>query len=190
MFCGHSELYSATWPTSGTTRAGTAYEQPTSAPHTDDSASSSLLRTPKAGDGNHPGIKTVKPGQTLPLSAQLLKTPTAQLAINGGSQHPDKRRQGGHGPTLADQIEQELLLPTPRASDPVNGGPNQRGSSGDLMLTSAVIQLIPTPTKRDWKDGAKVEGVEENALLGRWAWRFSGDPTDQPLPDGNEFWVD
>lgn len=26
----------------------------------------------------------------------LLKTPTAQLAVNGGSQHPDKRKAGGH----------------------------------------------------------------------------------------------
>ena len=33
------------------------------------------------------------------------------------------------------------LLPTPRAT----GGPNQRGSSGDLMLPSAVVQLLPTP---------------------------------------------
>ena len=73
----------------------------------------------------------------------LLKTPTAQLAINGGSQHPDKRREGGHGPTLADQVEH--LLPTPRATDGTKGGPNQRGSSGDLMLPSAVT-LLPTPT--------------------------------------------
>lgn len=102
----------------------------------------------------------------------LLKTPTAQLAINGGSQHPDKRRAGGHGPTLADQVEHELLptpaardgkgrdmpgrrggkslpetlLPTPRATDGEKGGPNQRGSSGDLMLPSAVMQLLPTPS--------------------------------------------
>jgi hypothetical protein len=43
--------------------------------------------------------------------------------VNGGSQHPDKRRDGGHGPTLADQVEHELL-PTPvtgysgRGADP------------------------------------------------------------------------
>lgn len=45
----------------------------------------------------------------------LLKTPTAQLAVNGGSQHPDKRKAGGHGPTLADEVE--WLLPTPCARD-------------------------------------------------------------------------
>ena len=31
------------------------------------------------------------------------------------------------------------MLPTPRASDGAKGGPNQRGSSGDLMLPSAVM---------------------------------------------------
>lgn len=109
------------------------------------------------------------PGTGSSSSHGLLKTPTSQLAVNGGSQHPDKRRAGGHGPTLADQIEQQLLptpkttddrhsspadllrnepglraiggllLPTPRATDGTNGGPNQRGSSGDLMLPSAVL---------------------------------------------------
>jgi DNA (cytosine-5)-methyltransferase 1 len=45
----------------------------------------------------------------------LLRTPTAQLAVNGGSQHPEKRRAGGHGPTLADEVEH--LLPTPAVND-------------------------------------------------------------------------
>ena len=41
------------------------------------------------------------------------------------------------------------LLPTPRATDGTKGGPNQRGSSGDLMLPSAVMQLLPTPAVND-----------------------------------------
>jgi hypothetical protein len=112
-------------------------------------------------------------------SPGLLKTPTAQLAVNGGSQHPDKRRAGGHGPTLADQVEHQLLptptardgkganqrgdttclhgalLPTPRATDGTKGGPNQRGSSGDLMLPSAVMDLLPTPSVADATGGHK-----------------------------------
>ena len=32
-------------------------------------------------------------------------------------------------------------LPTPRATGGTEGGPNQRGSSGDLMLPSAVMNL-------------------------------------------------
>lgn len=39
---------------------------------------------------------------------RLFRTPTAQLAVNGGSQHPDKRKRGGHGPTLADEVEHLL----------------------------------------------------------------------------------
>ena len=35
----------------------------------------------------------------------------------------------------------ETLLPTPRATDGTKGGPNQRGSKGDLMLPSAVMAL-------------------------------------------------
>ena len=40
-------------------------------------------------------------------------------------------------------------LPTPRATDGTKGGPNQRGSSGDLMLPSAVMDLLPTPVAMD-----------------------------------------
>lgn len=43
------------------------------------------------------------------------------------------------------------LLPTPRATDGTKGGPGQRGSSGDLMLPSAVA-MLPTPSARDYKD--------------------------------------
>nr|WP_237502988.1 hypothetical protein [Streptomyces sp. SID8374] len=106
----------------------------------------------------------------------MLKTPTANLAINGGSQHPAKRKAGGHGPTLADEVEHllptpaaadgrdtanfrpdgtpygegygptltdasRLLLPTPRASDGAKGGPNQRGSKGDLALPAVAHRI-------------------------------------------------
>lgn len=44
------------------------------------------------------------------------------------------------------QVAREDLLPTPRASDGTKGGPNQRGSSGDLMLPSVVHRLTGAPT--------------------------------------------
>jgi hypothetical protein len=37
--------------------------------------------------------------------------------------------------------ETAALLPTPRATDGTKGGPNQRGTSGDLMLPSAVARM-------------------------------------------------
>lgn len=99
-------------------RSGSASSLPTSQPLIDGSAFSS-------SDG------------------PLLRTPTAQLAINGGSQHPDKRRSGGHGPTLADEVEFLLsntgvpLLPTPAAND--TGNPPEdhlRKKPGRKQVTS------------------------------------------------------
>jgi DNA (cytosine-5)-methyltransferase 1 len=108
-----------------------------------------IAATPRNADGSDFSGWTTTTGQQgearptarreVPDGLALLRTPTAQLAVNEGSQHPDKRKAGGHGPTLADEVEH--LLPTPRATDGTKGGPNQRGSSGDLMLPSAVLHL-------------------------------------------------
>jgi hypothetical protein len=87
-------------------------------------------------------------------SRGLLKTPTAQLAVNGGSQPPEKRKAGGHGPTLADQVEHELL-PTPTRAD------GDRASTtyvrGNPTLAGA---LLPTPTVADSRNS-------RNATAGR-----------------------
>lgn len=133
----------------------------------------------------------------------MLKTPTAQLAVNGGSQDPAKRRAGGHGPTLADQVEHELpsrpspaaLLPTPRATDGTKGGPNQRGSSGDLMLPSVAVGLLPTPMAEDshhTSRGASPRRAAKRAAEGRQltveekiVLLFSGEPTAPPSPAGS-----
>lgn len=105
----------------------------------------------------------------------MLKTPTAQLAVNGGSQHPDKRRAGGHGPTLADQVEHELpptptradgergsgtycrgnptlagaLLPTPNVADASRGHKTRSGDRKGEPLLGGIEMLLPTPTAQD-----------------------------------------
>ncbi|MER7148199.1 hypothetical protein [Streptomyces xanthochromogenes] len=71
-----------------------------------------------------------------------MKTPTSNLGTNGGSQHPEKRKRGGHGPTLADEVEH--LLPTPRASDGAKGSPNQRYRDGTLTLASTAARMTPS----------------------------------------------
>lgn len=68
-------------------------------------------------------------------------------------------RRNSHGTyylpgTVARLPEPSKLLPTPRASVGPIGGPNQRGSGGDYALPGAVVNLLPTPTARDWKSGA------------------------------------
>jgi hypothetical protein len=85
LICGHSDVWSETWMSSGTWADGLVYELPMSVPPTEGSASSS------------------PPG----------------------------------------------LLPMPKATDGTKGGPNQRGSSGDLTLPSAAVQLLPTPRTTD-----------------------------------------
>jgi DNA (cytosine-5)-methyltransferase 1 len=60
----------------------------------------------------------------------------------------DSNGAGQHGDGGLDLRTAVSLLPTPRATDGTKGGPNQRGSSGDLMLPSA-LQLLPTPAATD-----------------------------------------
>ncbi|WP_233289232.1 MULTISPECIES: hypothetical protein [unclassified Kitasatospora] len=146
LLCGHSARFSETWPTSGWMRGGRCYPLPPSAPPTAGSGCSSSpgLPTPKARDAKGPDAKR----EDLGHAVTLLKTPTSNLGVIGGSQHPDKRRQGGHGPNLSDEVE-HLLFPTPKASDGTHGGPNSRGSKGDLTLPSAAAQLLPTPRASD-----------------------------------------
>lgn len=93
----------------------------------------------------------------------LLKTPTAQLVVNGGSQHPDKRRAGGHGPTLADEIEH--LLPTPTAA---RYGYNQGGANPDgpkRYGLDSIEHLLPTPRASDSR-GVGVRAIEGRKTTG------------------------
>jgi len=82
--------------------------------------------------------------------ASLLPTPT--------SRDHKGRNQRDDATCLTGALLQ--LLPTPRATDGTNGGPNQRGSSGDLMLPSAV-HLLPTPAVNDMGAGKTVEAWDE-----------------------------
>lgn len=77
----------------------------------------------------------------------------------------DTNGAGIHGNGGMDLRTAVTLLPTPRATDGTHGGPNQRGSSGDLMLPSAV-QLMPTPSVADVEGGRKTRsGARNDELL-------------------------
>lgn len=75
LLSGQQAVWSEIWPASGMTRSGVLSELPTSVPLTSESACS------------------------------LLATLQANLGSCGGSQPPEKRREGGHSVSLADQIE-------------------------------------------------------------------------------------
>ncbi len=183
--CGHWACYSQTWPTSGMTRTGHAYAPLTSEPHTAENAYSS------------------SPGPQHLHDQPLFKTPTANLGTNGGSQHPDRRRAGGHGPTLADEVEH--LLPTPRASDGAKGSPNQCHGDGSPTLASTAATLaactratdtardeneclLPTPTLSDGKGGVGTTPKREGGMNLRTAVTHlptGGGTTCQPSADGS-----
>lgn len=135
----------------------------TSAPSLFEDSRSSLVTWPKWGTWDLGAAYALpKPGLLINenVGSSLLLTPTANLGDNGGSQHPDKRKDGGHGPTLADQIEH--LLPTPTASNPNDGedlaswearrqrnkAKNMNGNGNGTPLSIAV-RLLPTPTAMD-----------------------------------------
>lgn len=80
-------------------------------------------------------------------SGFLLPTPTAQSY--GTNQGGSAGRVGPVRESLQTMATRNTW-PTPRASDGSKGGPNQRGSKGDLMLSSAVHQF-PTPCARDYR---------------------------------------
>lgn len=91
----------------------------------------------------------------------LLPTATAQDSASSGG------REGSSNITLTDAMVRGRSLPTPRATDGTKGGPNQRGSSGDLMLPSAVMHLLPSPQTSD-TNGA---GEKPGEWAGRWQLR-------------------
>lgn len=165
LFCGHSELYSETWPASGSMRSGSVFRRPEWVPPTSGSGCSSSpgLPTPRARDwksggyedGLEPVVAKLLPtpttsegtgvghaaqgGMNLRTTVSLLPTPTAADSRNTARLRLDGTPYGvGTQKTLVDATR---LLPTPRASAGAKGGPNQRGSSGDLTLPSAAHRI-------------------------------------------------
>lgn len=134
---------SPTLPRWGSMRSGLLFERPMWVPRTDESGSSLLLGTPRCSDGiTHP----LRDGVTNPrgrLEDQVAMLPAPTAVEYGNNQSPSPG--AAVRPSLSSLVRSELL-PTPRATDGEKGGPNQRGSSGDRMLPSAVASLLPTPT--------------------------------------------
>lgn len=158
---------SPTLPASGSMRSGALYARTRSALPTSAAASSSSpgLPTPRARDSKERGYEDGLPAvvELLPtptvseatgpqpntgrtggrsLRETLLPTPRASSNENRQTRRTPSQEAGAHGLNLAAEVCS--LLPTSRATDGTKGGPNQRGSSGDLMLPSAVM-LLPTP---------------------------------------------
>jgi len=76
----------------------------------------------------------------------LLKTPTANLGTNGSAQHPDKRKAGGHGPNLQDEIC-FLLNVSPDAPEPTgpHSPPEWWGKYAEAIRLWEEITGVPAP---------------------------------------------
>ncbi|WP_413603091.1 hypothetical protein [Curtobacterium sp. Curtsp57] len=108
----HSEPFSATWPSSGMTRRGVAYELPTPVPLTVESASS---------------------------SSPILPTPTVAIATGGNRRRGGKRSDEL---LLAGVLAEFPLLPTPAAHDSGNTPENHlRKKPGRTKVTSLKVML-------------------------------------------------
>jgi DNA (cytosine-5)-methyltransferase 1 len=120
----------------------------------------SLLPTPRARDSK--GRNANPRGVDLNEAVALLPTPAAQLGDRRGTPNADTAQRRMHEQGRRNLEDAIALLPTPRATDGTKGGPNQRGSSGDLMLPSAVMQLLPTLTATDAKGGRNATANRTN----------------------------
>jgi DNA (cytosine-5)-methyltransferase 1 len=77
----------------------------------------------------------------------MLPTPTHGDAKASGSRNTSQSK-AHQGVSLTDWLNQDggegRMLPTPRSTDGAKGGPNQRGSKGDMALPMAVLHIDPT----------------------------------------------
>lgn len=128
LLSGLSELYSVTFPSSGTTRNGLVFEQPTPALPTDGSGSSSLP-TPRASRGAS-GTETMyalgatRSDENRTQGEVLLPTPHTSSGTGPGD-------HGTGGPNLQTAVH---LLPTPQVADATGGHKTRSGERSNEML--------------------------------------------------------
>lgn len=157
--CGHSAVFSQTWPASGMTQGGTAYVLPTSAPRTDGSASSSSLPTLPT-----PGV-----------AGRGKKIPEDAVWSGKAAYKPDGTKVQVH----LDRIE--TLLPTPRTSD--TNGAGVHGEGGMDLRTQ--VSLMGTPRSVLHKAG-NMETTRQQVERNGYHSRLEEDISLLPTPQANE----
>ena len=137
---GEWETYSETWPASGMTRNGTAYQRPTSVPRISASASG------------------------------LLPTPDTGMSLNGHGRRGGRPGNGHQSGLSLETMAKYGLWPTPQAHDTHPGNPARVGRHGSKHggrdLTDWVARW-PTPQARDHRTG-EPHRVGDPARHGGW----------------------
>lgn len=124
------------------------------------SAPDTVPEAPNTGSNSH------KAGNIVGLGNQVMSLlPTPGAYQPGGSQHPEKRRAGGHALNLQDVAEHLHLLPTPVAQPSGNTPEDHlRKKPGRGVVTDLAIiaengliesggRLLPTPTASEGEKG-------------------------------------
>ncbi|MFE2409829.1 DNA (cytosine-5-)-methyltransferase [Kitasatospora sp. NPDC059408] len=117
-----------------------------------------------------------------PTAHRLFKTPTANLAGNGAPQHPDKRKAGGHGPNLDDEVS--FLLPVDPERDELEPGAFHSpaewwGEFGAAVhrWETLIGQPAPVPVEFGPRGGRRLASVFGEWLMGLpggWITRVPG----------------
>ncbi len=150
LLCEHSELFSESWPISGTMRNGQVFEHPMPVPHTSVSESSSLP-TPRSRDWKNQAasektaLGRIERGYGLDIAETiaLLRTPAASEAERGHQPEEKAKARGGQV-TLSGQLN---YLPTPVTTD-YNTAASDWGVKGFQQLRD-LHNLLPTPNTMD-----------------------------------------
>jgi DNA (cytosine-5)-methyltransferase 1 len=139
--------YAVSWTTVGACKVGACHHRHrlfiAATLAATDPPDGALFGLPLAAAGKWPPAGFVRGGLVWEMPADtcgapgsaMLPTPRTIDGTSGVQTLVNGRTAGDRGPRLGDI---GTLLPTPRASDAAKGGPNQRGSSGDLALPAAV----------------------------------------------------
>jgi len=176
LLCEHSELFSESWPTSGTMRNGRAFELPM--PALPISVSESLLlRTPAASEaerGHQPEEKAKARGGQVTLSGQFMSLLPTTRAQHGEDRNNTVYARSADKPQ---NLENALAnLPTPTVADTftdnLKSSQQKEGSMHSVNLSQAVHMTwgrfqpainrwevingfpAPAPTEPTGKDGA------------------------------------
>lgn len=152
----------------------------------------------KPGRGVVTDLAIIAENGLIESGGRLLPTPGAYDGNRGGSQHPDKRREGGHSVTIQDVTEH--LLPTPQVADATGGHAHRSGARSDeLMLPGAarelsrlgawgpyaeaiarwesiVGRLAPSPVRHDGKGGKARLNPELTEWMMGWPEGWVTDP--------------
>lgn len=156
----------------------------------------SLLGTPRCADGVMQDLRhsenITNPRGRLEDMVALLPTPAANVADNGGSQDPDKRRAGNHSISIQD-VAEHRLLPSPVASPSGNSPEDHlRKKPGRTVVTDLAIltehglletggTLMPTPRASDGSHGGPGQRDSRGGLaLPSAAHSLMPTPTTQP----------